>query len=80
MSESTSSSNPLVGVVMGSKSDWDTMQHVKEVLEQFHVPHECRIVSAHRTPSGWPITLPRPRDGDSKSSSPVPAARHICPV
>ena len=50
MSESTSSSNPLVGVVMGSKSDWDTMQHVKEVLEQFHVPHECRIVSAHRTP------------------------------
>ncbi len=50
MSENTSSSNPLVGVVMGSKSDWDTMQHVKEVLEQFDVPHECRIVSAHRTP------------------------------
>ena len=50
MSEITSSSTPLVGVVMGSKSDWDTMQHVKEVLEQFDVPHECRIVSAHRTP------------------------------
>ena len=50
MSENTSSSNPLVGVVMGSKSDWDTMQHVKEVLEHFDVPHECRIVSAHRTP------------------------------
>ena len=50
MSESGSSRNPLVGVVMGSKSDWDTMQHVRDVLEQFDVPHECRIVSAHRTP------------------------------
>ena len=50
MSEYASSSAPLVGVVMGSKSDWDTMSHVKEVLEQFEVPHECRIVSAHRTP------------------------------
>ena len=50
MNENKSSPNPLVGVVMGSKSDWDTMQHVKEVLEQFDVPHECRIVSAHRTP------------------------------
>ena len=50
MSESGSSRNPLVGVVMGSKSDWDTMLHVRDVLEQFDVPHECRIVSAHRTP------------------------------
>ena len=50
MSDSSVSSNPLVGVVMGSKSDWDTMQHVRDVLEQFGVAHECRIVSAHRTP------------------------------
>jgi len=50
MNETQSSPNPLVGVVMGSKSDWDTMRNVKEVLEQFDVPHECRIVSAHRTP------------------------------
>ena len=35
---------------MGSKSDWDTMRHAAETLEQFGVPHECRIVSAHRTP------------------------------
>jgi 5-(carboxyamino)imidazole ribonucleotide mutase len=35
---------------MGSKSDWETMQHSRAVLEQFGVPHECRIVSAHRTP------------------------------
>ncbi|MCY3773189.1 MAG: 5-(carboxyamino)imidazole ribonucleotide mutase [Gemmatimonadetes bacterium] len=50
MSETSSSPNPLVGVVMGSKSDWDTMRNVRDVLEQFDVPHECRIVSAHRTP------------------------------
>jgi len=41
---------PLVGVIMGSKSDWETMQHAAEVLQQFHVAHECRVVSAHRTP------------------------------
>ncbi|GAB4453735.1 MAG: 5-(carboxyamino)imidazole ribonucleotide mutase [Armatimonadaceae bacterium] len=41
---------PLVGVVMGSKSDWETMQHTHAVLKQFGVPHECQIVSAHRTP------------------------------
>ena len=43
-------SNPLVSVVMGSKSDWETMQHAAAILKQFDVPHECRIVSAHRTP------------------------------
>jgi 5-(carboxyamino)imidazole ribonucleotide mutase len=41
---------PLVGVIMGSKSDWETMRHAAEVLTQFGVPHECRVVSAHRTP------------------------------
>ena len=42
---------PLVGVIMGSKSDWETMRHADEVLTQFQIPHECRIVSAHRTPA-----------------------------
>jgi 5-(carboxyamino)imidazole ribonucleotide mutase len=42
---------PLVGVIMGSKSDWDTMKLAADVLERFAVPHECRVVSAHRTPS-----------------------------
>ena len=42
--------NPLVSVIMGSKSDWETMRHADETLSQFGVPHECRIVSAHRTP------------------------------
>src|SRR5262245_36844573 len=43
---------PLVGVIMGSQSDWDTMRHAVEILTEFDVPHESRIVSAHRTP-GW---------------------------
>jgi 5-(carboxyamino)imidazole ribonucleotide mutase len=41
---------PLVGVIMGSKSDWETMRLAAEMLEQFGVPHESQIVSAHRTP------------------------------
>jgi 5-(carboxyamino)imidazole ribonucleotide mutase len=47
---SSQSSNPLIGVVMGSKSDWDTMRHASEMLTRFQVPHESRIISAHRTP------------------------------
>ncbi|HEV8348290.1 MAG TPA: 5-(carboxyamino)imidazole ribonucleotide mutase [Vicinamibacterales bacterium] len=42
--------SPLVGVVMGSKSDWDTMREADEMLTRFGVPHENRVVSAHRTP------------------------------
>jgi 5-(carboxyamino)imidazole ribonucleotide mutase len=41
---------PLVGVIMGSTSDWETMQHARAILDRFEIPHECRIVSAHRTP------------------------------
>jgi 5-(carboxyamino)imidazole ribonucleotide mutase len=41
---------PLVAVIMGSKSDWETMRHADEVLTKFGVAHECRVVSAHRTP------------------------------
>jgi 5-(carboxyamino)imidazole ribonucleotide mutase len=44
------SESPLVGVVMGSKSDWETMRHACEVLTELGIPHESRIVSAHRTP------------------------------
>jgi len=43
-------SKPLVGVVMGSRSDWETMAHAVEVLESLDVPHEVKVVSAHRTP------------------------------
>ncbi len=42
--------HPLVSVLMGSKSDWETMRHADEALTRFGVPHECRVLSAHRTP------------------------------
>ena len=42
--------NPLVGVVMGSSSDWDTMQHAVQILQHFGVAHDARVVSAHRMP------------------------------
>src|SRR6201991_2925033 len=51
MSEQASLENPQVGIIMGSQSDWETMQHAAEILRQFGVPHECRVVSAHRTPA-----------------------------
>ena len=44
------SKKPIVGIVMGSNSDWDTMQHAAQMLEQFGVPHEAKVVSAHRMP------------------------------
>ncbi|MCS7042658.1 MAG: 5-(carboxyamino)imidazole ribonucleotide mutase [Bryobacteraceae bacterium] len=46
----SAAAQPLVGVVMGSRSDWETMQHACAVLEQFGVPYEKRVTSAHRTP------------------------------
>lgn len=42
---------PFVGIVMGSRSDWPTLRRAAEILEQFGVPHECEVVSAHRTPA-----------------------------
>lgn len=42
---------PLVGVLMGSKSDWDVMKSVSETLKHFEIAHECRVLSAHRTPA-----------------------------
>jgi 5-(carboxyamino)imidazole ribonucleotide mutase len=46
----SSTSSPLVAIIMGSTSDWETMRHAAEMLEKFSVAHECRVVSAHRTP------------------------------
>ena len=43
-------SKPLVGVVMGSSSDWDVMQHTVAILTEFNIPHEAQVVSAHRMP------------------------------
>ena len=49
---------PLVGIIMGSKSDLPTMKHASELLSQFDVPHERRVVSAHRTPD-WMVSYAR---------------------
>lgn len=45
-----SKKSPLVGIIMGSQSDWKTMQHAADILTAFNIPHEVKIVSAHRTP------------------------------
>ena len=50
MTDSKADPAPLVGIVMGSRSDWETMQHAAARLELLGVPHEVRVVSAHRTP------------------------------
>ena len=46
-----SETSPLVGILMGSKSDWETMRQADEILTRFGVPHEARVLSAHRTPT-----------------------------
>ena len=48
--EQTSGQPPLVGVVMGSQSDWETMREASKLLVELAIPHECKVVSAHRTP------------------------------
>ena len=50
MSTAATVATPLVGVSMGSHSDWETMSHTAEILKALGVSHECRVVSAHRTP------------------------------
>ena len=58
---------PLVGVVMGSRSDWETLRHAADVLTELGIPHEARVVSAHRTPIGSTATAARPRGGAWRS-------------
>jgi 5-(carboxyamino)imidazole ribonucleotide mutase len=50
MQQAMTDTPPLIGIIMGSTSDWETMQHASAVLADLHVPHECKVVSAHRTP------------------------------
>jgi 5-(carboxyamino)imidazole ribonucleotide mutase len=42
--------SPLIGIIMGSQSDWETMQHASAILAELHIAHDCKVVSAHRTP------------------------------
>ena len=70
-------SEPLVSIIMGSQSDWETMQAATTVLTELGIPFEARVVSAHRTPRGW-SSLPRARlSAGFRSSLPAPVARHI---
>jgi 5-(carboxyamino)imidazole ribonucleotide mutase len=76
----TDNTKPLVAVIMGSKSDWETMQHAERVLVDFGVPHESKIVSAHRTPA-WLSEFATSADRAAwKSSSRAPAARRTSPA
>jgi 5-(carboxyamino)imidazole ribonucleotide mutase len=50
MADSQPVAGPVVGVIMGSTSDWETIKHADDILNEFGVAHECRVVSAHRTP------------------------------
>jgi 5-(carboxyamino)imidazole ribonucleotide mutase len=50
----TNEVKPVVGIIMGSRSDWETMQSAADTLQHFQVPYECRVVSAHRTPE-WMV-------------------------
>ena len=53
---------PLVSVIMGSKSDWETLRHADEMLTRLGIPHECHVVSAHRTPA-WMAELAAGAEG-----------------
>ena len=55
---SSPATSPIVGVIMGSRSDWETMKAAADVLDQFGLAHECRVVSAHRTPA-WMVDYAR---------------------
>ena len=50
MADTKQTAAPLVGIIMGSKSDWSTLEHASKILTDLGVPHECKVVSAHRTP------------------------------
>jgi len=58
MASSSATGAPIVGVIMGSRSDWETMKAAADILDQFGVAHECRVVSAHRTPA-WMVEYAR---------------------
>ncbi len=71
-------SQPLIGIVMGSQSDWPTMRAAAEVLDALGVPYETRIVSAHRTPDRMFAYAEAAPGGACARSSPGPGGRRTC--
>ena len=77
---SDKNSPPLVGIIMGSQSDWETMQHAALQLDELGVPYESLVISADRTPDLLSNTPPARLRAAWKSSSPRRAARPISPA
>jgi 5-(carboxyamino)imidazole ribonucleotide mutase len=72
---------PLVAVIMGSKSDWEVMRHASETLASFGVPHECRVLSAHRTPDALTAFLTKVEErGCEVFIGGAGGAAHLCGV
>jgi len=71
---------PLVAIIMGSTSDWDTMRHAVETLEELNVPFETEVVSAHRTPDKLFQYAEAAEHAVSKSLSLVPGVPPTCPA
>ena len=69
---------PLVGIVMGSRSDWETMQHAAAKLDALGVPHEVRVVSAHRTPDVLFDYAANAHSRGLRAIIAVPAVQRIC--
>ena len=61
VNQANETNHPLVGIIMGSKSDWPTMENASNVLNQFDIAHECKVVSAHRTPE-WMVDYAKSAD------------------
>ena len=72
--------DPLVGVIMGSKSDWDTMSQTDAILTEFGVPHECQVMSAHRTPMLTAEYAATAANRDGAQVSEVPPAGGAVPA
>src|SRR6266404_5064863 len=68
---------PVVAIIMGSKSDWETMRHAVETLDDLGVPNEARVLSAHRTPDATAELREKQPIAGSESSSPARAAQRI---
>lgn len=68
----------LVGIIMGSTSDWETMRFAAETLERLGIPHEVEVVSAHRTPTNCLNTQKLQSPKAWKLLLRVPVVRHIC--
>ncbi len=71
--------NPLVGIIMGSQSDWETLQPAAQLLEQLGVPHEVKVVSAHARRICCSTMRQRPKAADLPRSLPALAAQQLLP-